>query len=54
MKKCVCGHELKERKEPCLFEDNCKGCALCEQGSITVVWCENEECTIKNLDFDSE
>ncbi|MFP3123796.1 hypothetical protein OH784_13795 [Ectobacillus funiculus] len=54
MRKCYCGHEFKEGKEPCIFQDNCKGCALCEQGFITVFWCENEECNIKYEDFDDE
>lgn len=44
MKKCICGSERHEKKEPCIFNENCNGCALCVDGLITVVWCDNGEC----------
>jgi hypothetical protein len=48
MSTCVCGHELREREEPC-SNDNCKGCAMCNSGILTIVWCENEKCPLRDM-----
>lgn len=53
MRKCECGHELKEGKKPCFFCDGV-GCDFCEDGLLTIVWCENKECPIKNANLDRE
>lgn len=50
MKKCNCGSERHERKEPCLVNDECKGCGLCVGGQITVVWCDNKDCIFGDSD----
>jgi len=54
MRKCICGSELKEKKEPCFFEDDCKGCALCKDGQITIVWCASDDCILRDVDLDDE
>lgn len=49
MTKCICGHEMQQKLEPCFFEENCTGCALCNDGMISIVWCENEDCKLKEF-----
>lgn len=51
--KCECGGKRRETKEPCFFNDNCHGCALCKKGLITIVYCDNPDC-IFGVDFDDE
>jgi hypothetical protein len=54
MIKCDCGHEMNRRKEPCFFNDNCKGCSLCENGLVNMVECQNPDCFIKNANLELE
>lgn len=53
--KCLCGSELKTKKEPCIFNDDgdCTGCALCTNGVISICYCDDEDCIAKEI-FDKE
>jgi hypothetical protein len=52
--KCDCGSEMFRKKEPCFFNDNCKGCGLCENGYLNLVECRNPNCFIKNANLELE